>query len=58
MSSLGDRFQGTHEVPEFVSSFEDLYQRSAEGIADDITLSALKATAELPGKGGLLQQEL
>jgi len=50
MSSLGDRFQGTHEVPEFVSSFEDLYQRSAEGMADDITLSALKATAELPGE--------
>ena len=50
MSSLGDRFQGTHEVPEFVSSFEDLYQRSAEGMADDVVLSALKATAELPGE--------
>jgi len=50
MSSLGDRFQGTHEIPEFVSSFEDLYQRSAEGMADDIVNSALKATSELPGE--------
>jgi len=50
MSSLGDRFQGTHEIPEFVSSFEDLYQRSAEGMADDIVISALKATTELPGE--------
>jgi len=50
MSSLGDRFQGTHEMPEFVSSFEDLYQRSAEGMADEIVNSALKATTELPGE--------
>merc|ERR1712142_965895 len=50
MSSLGDRFQGTHEVPEFVSSFEDLYQRSTEGTTDDLVISALKATTELPGE--------
>ena len=50
MSSLGDRFQGTHEIPEFISSFEDLYQRSASGMADDIVTSALKATTELPGE--------
>merc|ERR1712142_461183 len=36
MSSLGDRFQGTHEVPEFVSY--------------DIGISTLKATTELPGE--------
>jgi len=47
MSSLGDRFQGTHDMPECVSSFEDLYQRSADGMADE---SALRATAELPGE--------
>eukprot|EP00092_Neocalanus_flemingeri_P079432 GFUD01098953.1.p1 GENE.GFUD01098953.1~~GFUD01098953.1.p1 ORF type:complete len:2477 (-),score=634.93 GFUD01098953.1:598-7686(-) len=50
MSSLGDRFQGTHEMPEFVSSFEDLYQRSAEGLADEIVSSALRASTELPGE--------
>merc|ERR1719369_888454 len=50
ISSLGDRFQGTHEIPEFVSSFEELYHRSAEGMMDEKITSALKASRDLPGE--------
>ena len=48
MSNLGDRFLGTQELPDCVSSFEDFYQRSAEGLADQIVTSALKETSGLP----------
>ena len=30
LSSLGDKFVGTHEIPDFYSSFEELYSKSIE----------------------------
>ena len=41
LDNLGDRFEGTRMVPEHASSFEDLYERSADNMAGDILSSAL-----------------
>lgn len=42
LDNLGDRFEGTRfPVPDHASSFEDLYERSADNMAGDILNSAL-----------------
>jgi len=50
LMSLGDQFQGTQDIPESFSSFEELYQRTAEDTDDATKLSPLKAATELPGE--------
>jgi len=49
VSNLGDKYQGTVEIPDTViSSFEDLYQRSCENVADNYGSSMLGLSIEPP----------
>lgn len=41
MTKLGDKFHGTHQIPEITSSFEELYENAAQDMAGHILTSAM-----------------